>query len=158
MISRIEINNYLIKNQNFLKNKIKFLHNDLWNFNSKDLDFVIDLKTAENSIWSWAYGIWLAGYLPIVYGVSFFNIGRLEQLRKFFGYKKAPILIINAGAYGYNKYGWEHAFKKNDDKKIMKILNFKIIDSKKYKKTFKKVINKYVNQNWTNIYLRLYKD
>ena len=152
---RKEIDETLIKYQN---KKIKFFFNDLWSFPSKDLKISTDLITCENIIWSEAYGAYLAGYLPIVYGVSFFNIGRLEQLRKFFGYNKAPIIIINAGAYGYDKYGWEHAFKDNDDIVLMKQLNFKIIDNFNMV-SFNKILKKKLkNPNKKNIYIRLGKD
>ena len=151
---RIKLNKYLIENRDELKDKIRFLHNDLWSFDSKDLDFVIDLKNAENAIWGWAYGVWKQGLFPIVYGVSFFEIGRLEQLRKFFGFNKAPILIFNAGRVGYKDYGWEHSFKFNDDKKILKALNFKVYNSEniEIQKIFEKLFQK------KNIYIRLGKD
>ena len=151
---RIELNDYLIKNKIFLKDKIRFLHNDLWSFNSKDLDFVIDLKNCENLIWSWAYGIWQQGLYPIVYGVSFFEIGRLEQLRKFFGYHKAPILIFNAGRVGYDKYGWEHSFKDEDDKKIMETLNFKVYNSEEI--SIENIFKEFFEDQ--NLYVRLGAD
>ena len=151
---RLKLNEYLNENRNELKDKIRFLHNDLWSFDSKDLDFVSDLKNAENAIWGWAYGIWKQGLFPVIYGVSFFEIGRLEQLRKFFGFNKAPILIFNAGRVGYNVYGWEHSFKFNDDKKILKALNFKVYNSEniEIQKIFEKLFQK------KNIYIRLGKD
>jgi len=164
MISRKTIDKYLIKNQDYLKNKIRFFHNDLWSFNSRDLDFVIDLKIAENSVWGWAYGAWLTGYYPVVYGVSFFNIGRFEQLRKFFGFHKAPCLIINAGAYGYKNYGWEHSFMNFEDEKLMTSIGFKVIYVKNIQnydiRSTKQLFEKYLDYNSENknIYIKLYKD
>ena len=152
---RKELNAYLIKNNKLLNNKIRFLHNDLWSFDSKDLDFVVDLKNCENAIWGISYGIYQQGLLPIVYGVSFFEIGRLEQLRKFFGYKKAKMLIFNAGVYGYDKYGWEHSFKNNDDIEIMKSIDFKIYNSDEL--SLAKIFDIYLNTN-KNLYIRLGKD
>ena len=151
---RYELNKFLIDNQKELSKKIRFFHNDLWSFDSKDLDFVVDLKNCENAIWGWAYGVWTQGYFPVVYGVSFFEIGRLEQLRKFFGFNKAPILIFNAGRFGYDIYGWEHAFNKGDDKKIMKALKFEVYKSEKItvEQAFEKLFQK------RNIYIRLGKD
>ena len=153
-MNRNDLNQYLIKNQDFLRKKIRFFHNDLWSFNSKDLDFVVDLKNCENVIWGWAYGVWKQGYYPVVYGVSFFEIGRLEQLRKFFGFNKAPILIFNAGKVGYDVYGWEHSFKKKEDKKILKAIKFKVYESEEIsvKDAFDKLFKN------KNIYIRLGSD
>ena len=161
-MKRQELNNYLNKYNKSLNDaeinnsKIIFLHNDLWSFDSKDHSFVIDLKTQENLIWSYAYGCYLNNKLPIVYGVSFFQIGRLEQLRKFFGFNNAPILIFNAGIYGYSKYHWSHEFRQNDDVKIMKSLGFKIIDENT-NMNLNDLINEYIMQP-KNIYIRLSKD
>lgn len=152
-MTRLDLNQYLIKNKDKLKNEIRFLHNDLWSFDSKDLDFVFDLKNCENIIWGIAKGIHNKGYLPVIYGVSFFEIGRLEQLRKFFGHNKAPVLIFNAGRVGYD-YGWEHSFKKNDDVAIMKTLGFKVFNSEDI--SVKKVF-KLLKRN-KNVYIRLGKD
>jgi len=154
------LNKYLIDNQEYLKNKIVFLHNDLWSFNSKDLDFVEDLNVCENSIWSYAYGQYLSGKLPIVYGVSFFQIGRLETLRKFFGYNKAPILIFNAGSYGYDKYGWEHCIKDNEDISLMRELNFLTIDQNNIiniQQSIRNIFNEFIKKK-KNIYIKLQKD
>lgn len=151
---RLKLNKYLIKNQEKLKDKIRFLHNDLWSFKSKDLSFSVDLKNCESAIWGIAYGMWLEGFIPIVYGVSFFEIGRLEQLRKFFGFNKAPILIFNAGRIGYDAYGWEHSFKNNDDVKIMKSIGFKVYNSEDI--SIKKAM-KLLDKN-KNAYIRLGKD
>jgi transketolase C-terminal domain/subunit len=152
---RIQLNNYLNNNAKILQNKIRFLHNDLWSFDSKDQSFCVDLKNCENMIWGFAYGIYKQGLLPVVYGVSFFEIGRLEQLRKFFGYNKAKILIFNAGAVGYDIYGWEHAFKNEDDIKIMQTLGFDIIKSEFT--TIERIFNIYFNSK-RNIYVRLGSD
>ena len=156
-MTRQNLNQYLIQNQKELKHKIKFIFNDLWSFDSKNLDFCIDLKTAENLTPGFAYGIWLSGYLPVIYSVSFFTIGRFEQIRKFFGFQKAPIMIINAGAYGYDKYGWEHAFKNEDDIKIMEALHFKIIDLKEKQYDFDFIFNKWF-QKQNSVHIRLWKD
>ena len=164
------IDRYFIKNHEFLKDKIRFIFNDLWSFDSKDLSFACDLNCKENMIWSYAYGKFLAGFLPIVYGVSFFSIGRLEQLRKFFGYNKAPVLIINAGAVGYNNYGWEHAIVKNEDILILKTLKFECYDFSQENQQndlnfaikWQKIINTFLNKANTihpvSIYLKLGKD
>jgi len=154
------INKYLIQNQDILKDKICFLHNDLWSFESKDLSFVKDLNTCENSIWSYAYGQYLSEILPIIYGVSFFQIGRLETLRKLFGYNKAPILIFNAGSYGYNKYGWEHSIKDNEDIVLMRELNFVTIDQNNIiniQQSIENIFDEYLNKR-KNIYIKLRKD
>jgi transketolase C-terminal domain/subunit len=152
---RKELDNYLIENKEILKNKIRLLHNDLWSFDSKDLDFVVDLKNCENAIWGIANGICQEGLLPIVYGVSFFEIGILEQLRKFFGYNKSKVLIFNAGAVGYDLYGWEHSFKNEDDIKIMQSIGFDIIKSEFT--TIERIFDIYFNSKRSN-YVRLGSD
>ena len=160
-MTRQKLNQFFIDNKDELKDKIIFIHNDLWSFNSKDLSFVVDLKNAESAIWGFAAGAFENDLLPIIYGVSFFEIGRLEQLRKFFGYNKKPCIIFNAGAYGYDRYGWEHAFKNNDDLKIMKSLKFKTFNPK-YKFNFIKNLEDeylfYKILNWKNEYFFNYEN
>ena len=103
---RNTINEYL-KNT---KHNIEFIHNDLWNFDSRELSFVKNFKSAENMIWGYSYGLTLKNIFPIIYSVSYFNIGRLEQFRKFFLLKNTPFLILNAGHVGYDDLPAAHRF------------------------------------------------
>jgi len=109
-----------------------FICCDLWRFNIPDdiKHRVIDLITAEDLVWPVAAGIARNKAKVFIYGVSFFNIGRLESLRSEIVHSGLSCYILNAGKYGYDKYGPSHAFYEDDDIKIMKSLhkNIEILD------------------------------
>jgi len=168
---RLTFNEYLNNNKDYLEDKIRFIHNDLWHFSSEKLDFTIDLLTAENSVWGVSKGIYNQGLYPVVYGVSFFNIGRLEQLRKFFGSdqgsnsnrksEQAKCCIINAGHKGYERYGYEHSMSMTDDITLMEELGFyvyEIIDEVDYQEFLNDFQNMLDIKQFRNIYVILHKD
>lgn len=117
------------------EHNLYFLFNDLWRFPVPDdiKDRVLDLKTCEDSIWNIAAGIARNNGKVIVYGVGFFAIGRLENLRSEIIHSNLSVFIFNAGEYGYDKYGYAHAFYKEDDLKVMSGVGFQIVPQNNYK-------------------------
>jgi len=129
---RSTINEFLLKNQE--RKDIRFMHNDMWSFESKNLSVVKNFKSSENMIWGYSYGLTLQNILPIIYSVSYFNIGRLEQFRKFFLLKKSPIIIFNAGHVGYDNLPEAHRFTNpNEEDPLLKQYNFTVLDQDFFK-------------------------
>lgn len=139
---------------------IYFIHNDLWRLPipSQISKYVIDLGTQEDNVWNVASGIMDSGYDVIVYGVGFFSIGRLESLRTEIVHssrvgKYQNLVVLNAGAVGYDKYGPEHGFFESDDMSIMKTLGFRVCPETTKNDVFIGVLN---NLTTTNSGYRLY--
>lgn len=112
------------------KYNLYFISCDLWRFEVPDSlqDRVIDLLTSEDLMWPIAAGIARNKGRVFTYGVSFFNIGRLESLRSEIIHSDLDLYILNAGAYGYDKYGPSHAFYNEDDLKVMQALGINTIE------------------------------
>lgn len=141
-----------------------FLHNDMWDserFKSAHLPFVRNFKSSENMIWGYAYSLdKLSGKYPIVYSVSFFNIGRFEQFRKFFLLDKfRNILILNAGHVGYSSLPEAHHFNSFNEEDFLKNYDIMILDQNDLdtKEKFLYLLERYTTKGG-RYYIKLGKD
>ena len=156
---RLTIDEFLIENSQ--KKKFEFIHNDMWNFKSKDLPECINLSTREEMLWGFAYGVHIHGIKPFIYSVSFFNIGRFEQFRKFFLLDpNANFMIFNAGHVGYDNLPEAHRFTDfNEEDVLMERRNVQIMDSSNFKskEEFKALMEKYLMEGG-RYYIKLGED
>ena len=84
---------------------------------------VIDCGLGESNAMNIAGGLASCGETVYVYGVAGFMIHRLEQLKFsccMYGARFGKIIIVNAGQYGYEKFGAGH--KLEDDYEITEML------------------------------------
>ena len=97
------------------------LHADMWKFPTRAR--TINVGLGESNLLNVAAGLASQGEFVVVYGVSGFVIHRYEQLKfscRNFGAQAGTIVICNAGAVGYEKFGEGH--KLDDDLAIMSTL------------------------------------
>jgi transketolase len=142
-----------------LKDTDYLLHADMWNterFPSKAK--IINCNLGESNLVNVAAGIASEGNTVYIYGVAEFIIHRYEQLKfsaREFGSHYGKIVIVNAGKYGYEKFGAGHLL--DDDLDIMKALKISFYDPEtlyEFKNNLAE-INSYPNGIF---YIRLGKD
>lgn len=149
---------------------ITLIHNDLWHFSSAKLESTLNFGMRESSPWGFLAALSDNGRKGILYSVSFFNIGHLEYLRTMFGpftgdnedAGSRSVLILNAGRYGYDKYGNAHSFYKEDNIKVMEALDFKVYPASYFNKEqdFIELLDQYKDSDkpGQRIYIELGED
>ena len=122
---RLRLSEYITEND-------YFLHADMWNTKRFPIKGkVINVGLGESNLLNIAGGLARNGETVYVYGVSGFIIHRFEQLKfsaRDFGSKQGKIILVNAGAYGYDKLGAGH--KLEDDYDIMDCLDIPFYEPK----------------------------
>jgi len=116
---------------------------------------VINCGIMEQGTVGIAAGMSISGMVPIVYSIVNFLVYRaLEQMRNDVVLQGLNVKFISTGVNDYFKFLGPSHCSAQDDIKLMKLINMNVYDPYRDKRTFHKLVEKWITDNKAG-YLRV---